>query len=187
MVRNAGLNLRKGCAGRSDGHRRYRHHAIGHALKKNRPATVAPAGRPRDTMLIGRTYAKDAGGSCSDVPNYCEYAPRFRAEECGLFCSRKPKQLRSRFIQRPLNQICCGAVAKLLSRGKRRRLRLTQLPFLNHVALSPRELRPRESPRRPGKMADDFDLTGVLRAMAVANEHTCRRCTTATPQPAFAI
>ena len=86
---------------------------------RNRNRGSSLAGRPRDTMLIGQTYAKDAGRSCSDLPNYCDYAPRFRAEERGLLRGRKPKLLRSRFIQPPLNQICCSAVAKLLGRGKR--------------------------------------------------------------------
>jgi len=127
MVRNAGLNLRKGRLGRSDGHRRYQltrlSDTISHGGTKkpprNRNRGSSLAGRPRDTMLIGQTYAKDAGRSCSDLPNYCDYAPRFRAEERGLLRGRKPKLLRSRFIQRPLNQICCSAVAKLLGRGKR--------------------------------------------------------------------
>jgi hypothetical protein len=55
-------------------------------------------------MLIGQTYAKDAGRSCSDMPNYCDYAPRLRAEELALSRARKPKLGRSRFIQRRLNQ-----------------------------------------------------------------------------------
>ena len=125
MVRNAGLNLRKGRVGRSDGHRRYQltrlSDTISHGGTKkpprNRNRGSSLAGRPRDTMLIGQTYAKDAGRSCSDLPNYCDYAPRFRAEERGLLRGRKPKLLRSRFIQRPLNQICCSAAAKLLGRG----------------------------------------------------------------------
>src|SRR6516165_10341606 len=127
MVRNAGLNLRKGRVGRSDGPCPLSAHAISDTIShggtkkppRNRNRGSSLAGRPRDTMLIGQTYAKDAGRSCSDLPNYCDYAPRFRAEERGLLRGRKPKLLRSRFIQRPLNQICCSAVAKLLGRGKR--------------------------------------------------------------------
>ena len=81
IVRNGGLNLRKGRSGRRTVTADYQHHAVGHGAKKNRPATeTVLAGRPRDTVLIGQTYSKDAGGSCSDLPNYCEYAPRFRAE-----------------------------------------------------------------------------------------------------------
>jgi len=86
MVQNTGLNLR---AGRSDGHPRYQltrlSDTISHGGAKKQPPRnrnrgSSLAGRPRDTMLINQTYAKDAGRSCSDLPNYCEYAPHFRTE-----------------------------------------------------------------------------------------------------------
>ena len=89
MVRNAGLNLRKGRVGRSNGHAHYQltrlSDTISHGGTKkpprNRNRGSSLAGRPRNTMLINQTYAKDAGRSCSDLPNYCEYAPRFRVQE----------------------------------------------------------------------------------------------------------
>src|SRR6516165_6345819 len=98
MVRNAGLNLRKGRVGRSDGPCPLSAHAISDTIShggtkkppRNRNRGSSLAGRPRDTMLIGQTYAKDAGRSCSDLPNYCEYAPRFRAEERVGFCAVNP-------------------------------------------------------------------------------------------------
>src|SRR6516225_7523690 len=93
--------------GRGDGHRRYpltRSSDINAGSQvgtKNRPATETVVGgaAKRYTMLSGQTYAKDAGRSCSDMPNYCDYAPRFRAEERGPFRGRKPKLRRSPFIQ----------------------------------------------------------------------------------------
>ena len=115
-VRIAGLNLRKGRAGRSDGHRRYQRHAIGHAPKNpphNRTRGSSVAGRPRDTMLIGQTYAKDVDRSCSDMPNHCDYAPTLRWPGRGEARVMK-EQLREPFFGDPTIRSYEAALQRLI-------------------------------------------------------------------------
>ena len=69
MVRNAGLNLRKGRVGRSDGHAHYQltrlSDTISHGGTKkpprNRNRGSSLAGRPRDTMLIDENICEGCG------------------------------------------------------------------------------------------------------------------------------